>query len=93
MDAFAHFAKILVPVVFFAAISTILFGAIGKLLVDYRIPPFTLPFNFAASFFFMATYQLGGWAHTVEPLVLFFTILETLLTTCSWRALLEYQSC
>jgi urea transporter len=39
---------LIIPVVLYSGLSVVFFGALGRLLVPYKVPPYTLPFNFAS---------------------------------------------
>jgi hypothetical protein len=43
----------------FASFSSVLFVMMGKLLVPYKSPPLTFPFNFATLMFLLATADMG----------------------------------
>ena len=52
--------KIVVATIVAAALSTVLFVAMSKVLVPYKSPPFTLPFNVATGVFLFAVANMNN---------------------------------
>ena len=49
---------LILATVFVSVLSALLFISLGRLLVPYKAPPFTLPFNLALFIFFVASYNM-----------------------------------
>ena len=54
------------PVVLYSGFSTLLFSALARLLVPYKVPPFTLPFNLAALMYLAGSTGAGHLATSLQ---------------------------
>ena len=50
--------SLILAIVFVSVLSALLFVSLGRLLVPYKAPPFTLPFNLALFIFLVASYKM-----------------------------------
>jgi urea transporter len=55
----AYYIPTVIASVVFASFSSVLFVMMGKLLVPYKSPPLTFPFNLATLMFLLATPEMG----------------------------------
>ena len=58
---------LVIPVIFYSALSSVIFLALSKLLLQYKVPCFTLPFNIATAFALVAAYGLGRFKVPLSP--------------------------
>ena len=82
-------AALLPGVITYGAFSTLIFGALARLLVPYKVPPFTLPFNLAALMYFTTSTGGGYLSTSLESALTPHADRLDAVVEYDWRLLLE----